>query len=162
MIGHNQALMAKKAAAAAQATVKSLKAKIKWKASDLSGSVQYRHGIREGRGPGVSSAIPTGSKGRVLETENYVYLSIPATVELFKKDGKTLVPLADDEPVSEELQKEMDAVLKVAKKATAKRAAAPELPADVLRKLSDSIPAGFKLAIKNGEVTLVKARTKKA
>lgn len=138
-------------------TIKSLKAQVKWKASP-SFSVHLRSGIRSGKGPGVTFQLPI--EARTLETDNHLYVSIPALVGMYRKDGRGLVEFKDDVVVPGDLAAEMEEAMKSQAKAGKAKAPAVQLPADLLKKLGDAVPAGYKLAVKDGEVTLVKARVK--
>lgn len=130
-------------------TIKSLKNSIKRAAGLESGRIKLQSSKK-------SFAIPV--EARIIETEGYVYLTLPMSTGIYRKDEqKGLVQLADTMSAPGDLVAQMTAATEKGPKG-AKKGAGPGIPEELVKKLADSIPSGYKLGLKNGELTLVKAR----
>lgn len=127
-------------------TVQNVKNSLKFKAQVKEGLLSVRIGVKK-------YSLPTSV--RILSNGNYIFLSFPATSELFKVADGNLVSMSPKEDASEAFN-----ALNPGKRRGRKRA-----QTDVPKELSDAlkhIPAGYKLVIdKDGTPRLAKRRTRK-
>ncbi len=127
-------------------TVQNVKNSLKFKAQVKEGLLSVRIGVKK-------YTLPTAV--RILSNGNHIFLSFPATSELFKVGNGGLTAMAPNDDASEAFN-----ALNPGKRRGRKRA-----QADVPKELADAlkhIPTGYKLVIdKDGNPRLAKRRTRK-
>lgn len=125
-------------------SVQSVKNSLKFKAQEKEGALSVRIGVRK-------FDLPV--KVRMLSNGDYLFLSFPASSELYRVAGKELAPMEKSEDASEAFT-----VLNPGRRARRRRGSAVDMPkelADALR----AIPEGFKLGYNlDGSPKLVRTR----
>lgn len=134
---------------------KNLKATVKWAASP-SANIKLQVGKK-------NFSIPV--EARTLVGDRFVYISLPLSSAFYEMGSKKLTVAEDNDELRADMEKAM-AEAKAAKKATKRgrrrRAAnAPELDETLVKQLTKQIPAGYKLAVKDGKLAVVKGRVRK-
>lgn len=126
-------------------TVKSVKNSVKRSALEVEGKLRAQVGKGAYKLPGTV---------RMLETANYVFLTVPMSTGIYKITNRGLEQLADDAPAPADMLAEFRAATRTAPRVKK----AVEVPAELLAALK-KVPQGYKLVMKGGEPALVKART---
>lgn len=125
-------------------TVQSVKNSLKFKAQPKSGILSVRVGVKK-------YSIPVDA--RMLSDEKFLFLSFPATSDLYRIESKQLVVMKTDEDASDVLE-----ALTPAKKRTRKRGAASEVPKE-LTDILKNLPSGYRLGYgPDGTPKLVRTR----
>lgn len=160
--------MARKAAPAPKASTpkvstpkapkgKNLKASVKWSATTAQ-NIKLQVGKK-------SFSIPV--EARTLVGGKYVYISLPLSSAFYEMSGKKLLA-ADDN--SADLRSDMEEAMGAAKaaKKAAKRGGRgrrsmnnPTLDDSLIKQLMKNVPAGYKLAVKDGVPVVVKGRVRR-
>lgn len=129
-------------------TVQSVKNSLKFKADEKPGILSVRVGVKK-------FTLPV--KARMLNGGEYLFLSFPASSELYKVTGEGLEPL----------QREADpgdayAALNPGRRRGRRRGGGVEMPEDLANALR-AIPDGFKLGYgPDGSPRLVRTRTRRS
>ena len=125
-------------------TVKSVKNSLKFKAQPKAGILSVRVGVKK-------YAVPV--EARIISGSDYIFLSFPATSELYSVKNKSLTALGPAEDATDAY-----AALNPSKRRGRKRSAGAALPA-ALAEAMKGIPAGYKLGYgPDGAPRLVKKR----
>lgn len=125
-------------------TVRSVKNSLKFKAQAKPGILSVRVGVKK-------YAVPI--EARILSTGEFMFLSFPASSEVYKISGKQLAPLGAESDASEAYQ-----ALNPGKRKGRRRRAQVSLPTNLTEALK-AIPAGYRLGYgADGEVKLIKTR----
>lgn len=128
-------------------TVQNVKNSLKFKVGSKKGILSVRVGVRK-------FTIPI--EARMLSNEKYLFLSFPASSELYKVDGKNLEAMGPETDGSEAFQE----LNPKTKRGRRKRDSA-QLPTDLAQALK-SIPAGYRLGYdETGAPKLVRKRTRR-
>ena len=127
--------------------VKSVKNSLKFKAQVKSGLISVRVGVKK-------YVVPVSV--RILSSDSHMFLSFPATSELYKIKGKELTAMDPAADAAEAL-----ASLNPGKRRGRKRAAPINMPTELESALK-AIPAGYKLVFDAaGKPRLAKARKRR-
>jgi hypothetical protein len=130
-------------------TVQSAKNSLKFKAPEKEGILSVRVGVRK-------YSVPV--KARMLSDGEYMFLSFPASSELYRIDGKQLKPLAKDDGADEAFEALTPSKRRGGGRRRRRREEVPPQLAEALR----AIPAGYKLGYDaEGNPKLVKKRTRR-
>jgi hypothetical protein len=130
-------------------TVQNVKNSLKFKAAEKDGVLSIKIGVKK-------YTVPV--KARMISGEGYLFLSFPASSELYKIDKKQLVSMDREADASEAFER----LNSVRPKTRGRKAGASVAMSDDLAKALSMIPSGFKLAYdKSGQPRLVKTRTRK-
>ena len=125
-------------------TVKSVKNSLKFKAQPKPGILSVRVGVKK-------YAVPVDA--RIISSGNYIFLSFPASSELYQVQNKELTAMDANADAAEAYT-----ALNPGKRRGRKRASQPTLPPELAEALRN-IPAGFKLGYgADGNIRLVKKR----
>lgn len=128
-------------------TVQNVKNSLKFKVGSKKGILSVKVGIRK-------FTIPM--EARMLSNEKYLFLSFPASSELYKVDGKTLEAMAGDADGSEAFQE-----LNPKGKRGRRRRDAAQMPTDLAQALK-GIPAGYRVGYdETGAPKLVRKRARR-
>lgn len=128
-------------------SVQNVKNSLKFKASEKQGVLSVRLGVKKFELPVTA---------RMLSNEEYLFLSFPASSELYRIEGKELVAMDKADDASDALR-----ALDPGKKKRGRRGGALDLPSNVLEALK-SLPAGTKLVFgADGIPRLVKTRVRR-
>jgi len=128
-------------------TVKNVKNSLKFKAQPKEGLLTVRVGVKK-------YVLPV--EARILSGANHIFLSFPASSELYQVKNKQLSPMAPTVDATAAFT-ELNPGRKRRGRRTAAAAAMPKEVAEALAK----IPAGFKLGYDaSGKPRLVKKRTR--
>lgn len=114
-----------------QKTVQSAKNSLKFKASPREGVLEVRIGVRK-------FSLPV--EARMLSNGDFLFLSFPATSELFRIDGKTLTAM-DGEADATEAYGALNPGRKRGRRSASNDA---ELPSELAEALKN-LPAGYRL-----------------
>lgn len=129
-------------------TVQSVKNSLKFKATPKSGILSLKIGVKK-------FSVPV--EARMLSNGEYLFLSFASSSELYKVDGKQLMPLDAKADATE-----VHAALTPKRRRGRRKRETVEMPAELAAALK-SLPAGFKLGYNaDGTPKLVKARTRRA
>lgn len=129
-------------------SVKSVKNSLKFKAQVKPGILTVRVGVKK-------YVLPV--EGRILTSDSHLFLSFPASSELYEIKDKKLSPMAATADASAAYA----ALNPGRKRRSRKSATAATLPADLAAALT-KIPAGYKLGYDaSGKPRLVKKRTRR-
>ncbi len=124
-------------------TVQSVKNSLKFKAQEKQGALSVRIGVRK-------YELPISV--RMLSNGDYLFLSFPASSELYRTDNNGLTPMGKDEDAREAFD-----VLNPGKKARRRRSGL-DMPKELAEALRN-IPNGYKLGYNlDGSPKLVRAR----
>ncbi len=127
-------------------TVQNVKNSLKFKATEREGVLSIKVGVRK-------FAVPV--KARMLSTGEYLFLSFPASSELYKINSKELGAMPKDEDATDAF-----VALNPGKIRTRRKSSSVEMP-DALQEALRAIPAGYKLGYSlDGSVKLVRTRTR--
>ncbi len=128
-------------------SVQNVKNSLKFKATEKTGVLSVRLGVKK-------FDLPVTA--RMLNNEEYLFLSFPASSELYRIAGKELIAMDKAEDASDALK-----VLDPGKKKRGKRSGGLDLPANIAEALK-GIPAGTKLVFgPDGTPRLVKTRVRR-
>lgn len=128
-------------------TVQTVKNSLKYAAAEKDRVLTVRLGVKK-------LVLPV--KARVLASGDFLFLSFPASTEIYKIEGKELA-LVDDEGAIEARE-----ALKTTKKRGGRRSKKDVEMTDEMQKLLAAIPAGYRLGYdRNGAPKLVKTRTRR-
>lgn len=129
--------------------VQSVKNSLKFKAAEKSGVLSVKVGVKK-------YTLPVTA--RMLSNGEFLFLSFPASSELYKVNGKTIVAMDKAEDATEAHK-----LLDPGKRPRGTKAAATsDIPAELVAALK-GIPSGMKLVYdKGGNPKLVKARKRRA
>lgn len=129
-------------------SVQSVKNSLKFKAQVKEGVLSVRVGVKK-------YTLPVAV--RILSNEGYMFLSFPATSELYRMDTKVLKPLDPKGDASAAYT-----ALNPGRRRGRRRASQVSLPSDLANALK-SLPAGYKLGFDaSGAPRLVKMRKRRA
>ena len=128
-------------------TVQSVKNSLKFKASPKAGILSIKIGVKK-------YSVPL--EARMLSNGEYLFLSFPASSELYKVDGKELQSLDSGADATDAL-----GALTPKRRRGRRRREAVEMPAELAAALK-ALPSGLKLGYgADGTPKLVKTRTRK-
>jgi len=129
-------------------TVQSVKNSLKFKAVPKAGILSIKIGVKK-------YSVPV--EARMLSTGEYVFLSFPASSELYKIENKELSALDAKADASD-----AHASLTPKRRRGRRRRESVEMPAELAAALK-ALPAGFKLGYSlDGAPKLVKTRTRRS
>jgi len=127
-------------------TVQNVKNSLKFKAQEKEGILSIKVGVRK-------YALPV--KARILNNGDYLFLSFPASSELYKVDAHQLHPLAKDEEAGDAFN-----VLNPGRRTRRRRSGDLVLPPEIAEMLK-ALPAGTKLGYgPDGTPKLVRSRNR--
>ncbi|CAN1504533.1 hypothetical protein MCEMSE15_00596 [Fimbriimonadaceae bacterium] len=130
-------------------TVQNVKNSLKFKAAEKDGVLSIKIGVKK-------YTVPI--KARMIAGEGYLFLSFPASSELYQVDKKQLVAMGKEDDASEAF----DRLNSVKPKARGRRAGGGAALSDDLAKALAGLPAGFKIGYgADGVPRLVKTRVRK-
>ncbi len=130
-----------------QRSVQNVKNSLKFKAAPKSGVLSVRVGVKK-------FSIPI--EARLLSSGDYLFLSFPASSELYTIKGKDLVPMSAETDATAAFQS-----LNPSRRRGRRKREQVEMP-DELKAALSALPAGFKLGYgSDGSPKLVKSRTRK-
>jgi hypothetical protein len=125
-------------------TVQSVKNSLKFKAQEKDGVLSVRVGVKKYNVP---------VKARMLSSGEFLFLSFPASSELYRVDSKELTAMQKDENATKAYQS-----LNPGRKARRRRSSSAELTEELAAALKN-IPEGYKLGYGiDGTPKLVKTR----
>ncbi len=125
-------------------TVQNVKNSLKFKAQEKEGVLTVKVGVRK-------FSVPV--KARMLSGNQYLFLSFPASSELYQVTGKELVPLSKDADASVAYDG-----LNPGKRRTRRRSGGVEMPVELAEALKN-LPLGYKLGYNaDGSPKLVRTR----
>lgn len=128
-------------------TVQSVKNSLKYAAAEKDRVLTVRLGVKK-------LVLPV--KARVIAQGDYLFLSFPASTEIYKISGKEMAPVTDENAA------EAREALKTQKKRGARRGKKSVEMTDEMQKLLAAIPAGYRLGYdKDGAPKLVRTRTRR-
>lgn len=128
-------------------TVQSVKNSLKFKAKSKEGALTVRIGVKK-------LVLPVSV--RMLQGEGYLFLSIPATSEIYSVDGAKLAALSGDTDASAAYT-----ALNPGRKRRRTSKAGAELPASLAAELK-KLPEGYRLGFgTDGAPRLVRTRNRK-
>lgn len=131
-------------------TVQNVKNSLKFKAQEKEGVLSVKVGVKKYNLPVTA---------RLISGEKYLFLSFPASSELYRVQDSELIALDRDDEASEAFE-----ALNPGKRRGRRRTPATELP-DVLAEALKNIPSGYKLGYgADGSPKLIRTRqrTKKS
>jgi hypothetical protein len=132
-----------------QKTVQNVKNSLKFKAQEKDGILSVKVGVKK-------FVLPVQS--RILSDSQYLFLSFPASSELYRVEGKKLVPLDKDDDATAAFEQ-----LNPARKRGGgrRRSAAAEIPPEVAEALK-GLPTGYRLGYDaTGNLKLIRTRKRK-
>jgi len=125
-------------------TVQNVKNSLKFKAQEKEGVLSIKVGVKK-------YSVPI--KARMLSSSKYLFLSFPASSELYEIDTKQLNPLDKEADATEAFD-----VLNPGKRRTRRRSTSVSMPNELAEALK-GIPAGYKLGYSaDGAPKLVRTR----
>lgn len=140
--------MPRKAGAAKQRTVQSVKNSLKFKAQPRSGVLSLKIGVKK-------YSIPL--EARMISGGDYLFLSFPALSELFRVENKELNPMAAGADATEAY-----GVLNPSKRRGRRRSRSVAMPPELEAALR-AVPSGYKLGYgTDGSPKLVKTRKRRS
>lgn len=129
-------------------SVQSVKNSLKFKAAPKAGILSMKIGVKK-------YTVPV--EARMLSNGEYVFLSFPASSELYKVSDKNLVQLDAQSDATE-----VQAALTPKRRRGRRKRESVEMPAELAAALKN-LPSGFKLGYSaDGTPKLVKTRTRKS
>ena len=133
----------------ASKTIQNVKNSLKYSAQEKSGALTVRLGVKK-------FVLPLSA--RLIAGDGYLFLSFPASSEIYAVEGKTLTPVEDDAKAEE-----VRAALTVEKKARGRRKRkGAELDPNLAEMLA-KLPAGQRIGYNaDGSPKIVKSRPRKA
>lgn len=127
--------------------VKSVKNSLKFKAQTKEGILSVRVGVKKYNLP---------VEARILSDDNYVFLSFPASSELYQVKDKQLAPMAPEADAAAAYS----ALSPAKKRPRKRRTVQAEVPTEVANALK-KIPKGYRLGFgSDGEPRLVRTRSR--
>lgn len=132
-----------------QKTVQNVKNSLKFKANERDGILSVRVGVKK-------FVVPL--KARMLSDSKYLFLSFPASSEMYRIEGKTLIALDKGDDATEAFE----ALNPGRRRGGRKRGGATtEMPAELAEALKN-LPSGYRLGYStDGTPKLVKTRTRR-
>ena len=125
-------------------TVQNVKNSLKFKAQEKEGVLSIKVGVKK-------YSVPV--KTRMLSGANYLFLSFPASSELYEIDSKQLTALDKDADATDAFD-----LLNPGKRRTRRKSSAVSMPNELAEALK-GIPAGYKLGYgADGSPKLVRTR----
>ncbi len=125
-------------------TVQSVKNSLKFKAQEKEGVLSVKVGVKK-------YSVPV--RARMLSSGEFLFLSFPASSELYRVANKELAPMDREEDATDAYN-----VLNPGKRRTRRRNSAVSMP-DALAEALKGIPAGYKLGYNlDGSPKLVRTR----
>jgi hypothetical protein len=125
-------------------TVQNVKNSLKFKAQEKEGILSVKIGVKK-------FSLPV--KARMISGDEYLFLSFPASSELYRVTSKDLDPMDKEEDATEAFN-----VLNTGKKRGRRRGGSVEMP-DELAAALRAIPSGYKLGYNaDGSPKLVRSR----
>lgn len=125
-------------------TVQNVKNSLKFKAQEKEGVLSVKVGVKK-------YSVPI--KARMLSSSNYLFLSFPASSELYEIDSKQLNALDKDADATDAFD-----VLNPGKRRARRRSSVVSMPAELAEALK-SLPSGYKLGYgADGSPKLVRTR----
>lgn len=125
-------------------TVQNVKNSLKFKAQEKEGVLSIKVGVKK-------YSVPV--KARMLSGANYLFLSFPASSELYEIDSKQLTALDKDADATDAFD-----LLNPGKRRTRRKSSAVSMPNELAEALK-GIPAGYKLGYgADGSPKLVRTR----
>lgn len=125
-------------------TVQNVKNSLKFKAQEKEGVLSIKVGVKK-------YSVPV--KARMLSGANYLFLSFPASSELYEIDSKQLTALDKDADATDAFD-----LLNPGKRRTRRKSSAVSMPNELAEALK-GIPAGYKLGYgSDGSPKLVRTR----
>jgi len=125
-------------------TVQNVKNSLKFKAQEKDGVLTIKVGVRK-------YAVPV--KARMISGSSYLFLSFPASSELYQVSAKELVALDKESDASEAYE-----ALNPGKRRGRKRGGSVEMPSELAEALKN-LPSGYKLGYSvDGSPKLVRTR----
>ena len=125
-------------------TVQNVKNSLKFKAQEKEGVLSIKVGVKK-------YSVPV--KARMLSNANYLFLSFPASSELYEIDAKQLTALDKDADATDAFD-----LLNPGKRRTRRKSSAVSMPNELAEALK-GIPAGYKLGYgADGSPKLVRTR----
>lgn len=125
-------------------TVQNVKNSLKFKAQEKDGVLSIKVGVRK-------YSVPV--KARMLSGQDYLFLSFPASSELYKVTAKELTALDKDDDASDAYE-----ALNPGKRRGRRRSGGVEMPNELAEALKN-LPAGYKLGYgADGSPKLVRTR----
>jgi hypothetical protein len=132
-----------------QKSVQNVKNSLKFKANEKEGILSVRVGVKK-------FTIPV--KARMLSDSQYLFLSFPASSEMYQVDGKNLVAMDKNDDATEAFE----ALNPGKRKAGRKRGGSAEMPSELAEALKN-LPSGFRLGYgSDGSPKLVKTRVRRS
>ncbi|MDX2065302.1 MAG: hypothetical protein SFX74_06120 [Fimbriimonadaceae bacterium] len=130
-------------------TVQNVKNSLKFKAAEKEGVLSIKLGVKK-------YTVPV--KARLISSDQFLFLSFPASSELYRIDKKSLNVMDRDEDASEAYEK----LSVVRPRGTRGRRASSGPMPDELAKALSNVPNGFKIGYgPDGSPRLVKSRTRR-
>jgi len=127
-------------------TVQNVKNSLKFKAQEKEGVLSVRVGVKKFNVP---------IKARMISGDNYLFLSFPASSELYRVQDNELTPLDRETDASAAFD-----ALNPGKRRGRRRSSAAELPESLAEALK-SLPAGYKLGYGvDGSPKLIRTRVR--
>jgi hypothetical protein len=131
-----------------QKTVQNVKNSLKFKAQEKEGVLSVKVGVKK-------FTVPV--KARMLSDSEFLFLSFPASSELYRVEGKKLSALEKDEEASAAFE----ALNPGKKRGGGRRRGGTEMPAELAAALR-SLPSGYRLGYgPDGSPKLVRTRKRK-
>jgi len=128
-------------------TVQNVKNSLKFKAQEREGVLSIKVGVKK-------YTVPVTA--RMLSSDDYLFLSFPASSELYRVDSKELSPMDKEEDATEAFS-----VLNTGRRRGRRRSGAVEVP-DTLAEALRTIPPGYKLGYgTDGSPKLVRTRQRR-
>ena len=125
-------------------TVQNVKNSLKFKAQEKDGVLSVKVGVKK-------FAVPV--KARMLTNANYLFLSFPASSELYRIEGKELKAMDRGEDATDAYEE-----LNPGRRRTRRRNNQVEMPSELAEALK-SLPSGYRLGYSpQGEPKLVRTR----
>ena len=125
-------------------TVQNVKNSLKFKAQEKEGVLSIKVGVKK-------YSVPV--KARMLSSSNYLFLSFPASSELYEIDSKQLNALDKDADATEAFD-----VLNPGKRRARRRSSSATIPSELAEALKN-LPVGYKLGYgTDGTPKLVRTR----
>lgn len=123
---------------------------VKMRAREHRGLISVTVGGKKFKVPGTVRMVAGG---------DFVYLSIPSTTGVFRKNGRNLEPVAMDAGDREAAVTELTRAVKTAKPATTSKALS--MPEELQRALA-RLPQGYRVGYgQDGQLRLIKTRARK-
>lgn len=126
-----------------------VKSGLKLRTAAKDGALSLKLGVRK---------VQLPFETRLIQSDEYIFIHVPPSAEIFKIDGKRLVMVTTDE----EAEKAVNSFKKSRKRTRRPSAKSVDLPTELESALS-KLPAGYKLGYDaDGNPRVVKTRTRKS